>query len=123
MGSFSNSMQKTANKLLSKYGNNISILHKTNLVYQPTQGEYTYDLAEYPLKGSVVNYNAGEIDNTNILTDDLRVTIQTDLYITATDENETYQVSYLGKVWKIVNVERVSTQDANILSILQVRSV
>ena len=121
--SFSTNMQKTANKLISKYGNSISILHKTNLVWVPSEGEYTYDLVEYPLKGSVVNYNAGEIDNTNILTDDLRVTIQTDLYITATDENETYQVSYLGKVWKIVNVERVSTQNENILSILQVRSV
>jgi len=115
-------MQKTANKLINKYGNSISILHKTNLVWSPSEGEYTYDLVEYPLKGSVVNYNAGEIDNTNILTDDLRVTIQTDLYITATDENETYQVSYLGKVWKIVNVERVSTQDAMVINKLQIRS-
>ena len=120
--SFSTSMQKTANKLLAKYGNNISIVHQTNCIYDPTIGHITCDETLYPYMASLSAYSSQELQSEYISVDDLKATIQTDMNLKNKATNENFEIEYGGR-WQIINVEVITSQDNIIIQKLQIRGV
>jgi len=121
--SFSTSMQKTADKLINKYGDSIVVIHKTNCVYNPSLGENVCDETLYPLKASISSFTSQELQSEYVFIDDLKATIQSDVNIKKTDADEGFMVEYNGKRWTIINVEIVTSQDNIIIQKLQIRGV
>jgi len=115
--SFSSNMQNVADNLINKYGNDITLVHKYNCGYDPTIGEEVCDEDTFNIKGVIEAYSTSELSD-NVLIDDLKVQIQEEMLIDASD----WSVTYLSETWKIVNIITTTTQNKVVTQLLQIRT-
>jgi len=116
MGAFATRFQKLAKKLIGKYGDNIVVVHRYDCVYSPSLGEDVCTEDLYPYKGQVTNYTTAEMASDNVSVDDLKVIIPTEALI-----NKEWELQYDGKIWSIIDIIKVRTQDKTVIQTLQIR--
>lgn len=115
--SFSSSMQKTADRLTKKYGDDITLVDVYDCVYDPTTGDNTCTRDEYEIKGTVSAYTIQESgDSTTVNVDDLRVLIEVPFEV-----SKTFEVIYKNETYEIINIVKTRSQNATIVQALQIR--
>ena len=115
--SFSGNMTKLATKRINKYGNSITLVERSNGIYNPAIGENTWTEVQHTIRGSMTGYTIAEQQSEYINTGDIKVLIQTTLPV-----NTDWVVTYESKEWQIVAIETTTTQDTTVVSALQIRS-
>ena len=118
MGAFANRFIALGKKLIGKYGDNVVIVHRYDCIYDPTIGEDVCTEDLYPYKAQVSSYTIAESATDNVSVDDLRMIIPTQAVI-----NKEWEVQYDNKVWSIIDIVKVRTQDNTIIQTLQVRAL
>ena len=115
--SFSSNMQKAAKKLTGKYGNSVTLIDRYDCNYDPTIGDIVCTEDRHSRRGAISSYTVAELTSEYVNVDDLRLTIQSNLDIT-----KEWEVEYHDKRWKIVSMSFTTTQDADIIKVLQIRA-
>lgn len=118
MGTFANRFKKLGKKLIGKYGDNVVVVHRYDCVYSPSLGEDVCTEDLYPYKAQISSYTIAESASDNVSVDDLRMIIPSDVLI-----NKDWEVQYDGKIWSIIDIVKVRTQDNTIIQTLQVRVI
>jgi len=114
--SFSSNMSKTADKLITKYGEDVELIHRYDCVYDPTTGKEVCSENIYPYKGKVGNYTIAEQSAESINVDDLKVIIQTAVFF-----NKDWKLEYDSKTYNIIGIRKTIAQDMIITQEFQVR--
>ena len=114
--SFSDNALATAERLISKYGDSITVFEITKGAYNPDTGKYdTTEAPEYT-KGFVEPINQALVGSGVANTEDITVLLKAP-YI-----DSTYEIAYQGDRYNIVSViNKVSTQDTAIIYKVQCR--
>lgn len=115
--SFSSRLQATALRLLSEYGQSISVVRDVIGAYAVSTGTVT-DSADttYTGYGYTEDYNAYLIDNTVIKQQDVKLTFYS---TTQPEVNDIFTVD--GQGYTALNVQRVTAQGVNVVYIVQLR--
>ena len=116
--SFASNMQRVANNLILKYGEDAVLVQKTNLGYNPEKGENLELEEDFKINGKVSSYTKSEQLSPNVIVGDLKLTIRTDFDINQQD----WAVKYAGKEYKIVDIEKTIAQNRVIIQKLQIRA-
>ncbi len=116
--SFSANMKKVAVRLLNKYGNDIMLVIRSGGVYNPITAETDYIVVNTPARAYVGNFTVDELSSDNVNAMDMKVIISVDTHIIKDDI-----LSIEGNEVQIISVRTVTTQNANIVQILQARAV
>ncbi len=114
---FHDNMTALADKLIPKYGDDITLIKKGNVTYNPNTGDDSSTDTSYPTKGYVSNYVLSDIDDIKVKIDDLRVLVRLDDEVT-----KDWELLYQGKIWQVIDVTRIRTQNYTITQALQVRA-
>ena len=114
---FHDRMTALADKLIPKYGDDVTLVKKTGQIYNPDTGETTDVATYFNIKGFVDNYTLSEIDDIAVKVDDLRVLVSLNDEVT-----KDWTMNYLGKEWFVLNVTKIRTQNYTITQELQVRA-
>ena len=70
-------LASTAARLLTKYGQTVTLSRETSGTFNPVLGSYASPSAtSWTGKGAAFNYNKNEVDGTQIRADDLRLTLE-----------------------------------------------
>ena len=118
MGGFSTRAISTADRLIDKYGDDVTLINRYDCVYNPTTGKEICTEDNYPVKGSVSAYTIQEAESENVTVDDLRVLTRIPLEI-----QKTWQVSYDNKLWEVIDVTKIRTQNDTVTQALQIRAL
>ena len=116
MGAFANRFIALGKRLISKYGDNIVVVHRYDCVYVPSEGKDVCTEDLYPYKAQISAFTIAEASTDNVSVDDIRMIIPTAALI-----NKEWEVQYDGKVWSIIDIVKVRTQDNTIIQTLQAR--
>ena len=114
---FHDNMTALADKLIPKYGDDVTLIKKTGQTYNPDTGETTDVSTNFNIQGYVSNFTLSEIDDISVKVDDLRVLVRLDEEVT-----KDWTMSYLGKTWYVIDVTKIRTQNYTITQSLQVRA-
>ena len=114
--SFSSNMKRTANKLLNKYADDITIIQVTLGAYTPTLGESPSTEVLMASKGFPEVFSTNEIIPDVINIGDVRMIIETDIAITKQD-----LIEYNSDRYDIINIEETRAQNTNIIYTLHIR--
>jgi len=87
-------MTALADKLIPKYGDDVTLVKKTGQIYNPDTGETTDTAVYYSIKGFVEDMTLFEIDNIAVKINDLKVTVSLNDEVT-----KDWTMNYLGKEW------------------------
>ena len=118
MGTFADNSLKLGNKLIGKYGDDIVLIHRYDCTYDPITGEEVCTEDNYSIKGQVTNFTIADAVNDNVSMDDLLILVPISIEVT-----RNFKVEYNSKLYSVINVTIVSTQDTYVLQKLQVRVV
>ena len=116
--SFANAMSKTADKLIKKYGEEITLIYRYDCEYDPSTGGEICSEDTYDVKGKVSNFSISEQSSESINVDDMKVIIQTDIDIT-----KNYTLIYDSKEYLVLNILKTVAQDKTIIQSLQIRAM
>lgn len=117
MGTFSDNMTATALRLLTAYGEAVSVTRDNITSFNPATGSIT-DASDtnYTGVGHPQDYAINEIDGTLIQQNDVRLIFYS---TTVPVVNDIFTVN--SKVYTALNVEQLRAQGANICYIVQLR--
>ena len=118
MGSFADRAKSNADRQINDKGDDVVLVHRYDCVYSPSLGEDVCTEDLYPIKGVISNYSMQEIDGEAVMVDDLQLLVRVD-----TDIENNWEVQYNSKVWQIIDVSRVRTQNETIIQKLQIRAL
>ena len=114
---FSKRMQKTATRLLGKYGSTVNLIRAGSKVWDPDEGEYVVSPSvTIPLTSVPVPVNAALVNGTTIQAGDMIVKADSSVLPTMEDK-----VSFNGSEWSIVAIETKKVNDDVIAWFIQVR--
>lgn len=114
---FSKRMQKTATRLLGKYGSTVNLIRAGSKVWDPDEGEYVESPpTTTPLTSVPVPVNVALVNGTTIQAGDMIV--KADHSVRPTMEDK---VSFNGVEWSIVAIETKMVNDDVIAWFIQVR--
>lgn len=114
---FSKRMQKTATRLLGKYGSAVNLIRAGSKVWDPDEGEYVESTpATIPLTSVPVPVNVALVNGTTIQAGDMIVKADHSVLPTMEDK-----VSFNGAEWSIVAIETKMVNDDVIAWFIQVR--
>lgn len=114
---FSRRMQKTATRLLGKYGSTANLIRAGSKVWDPDEGEYvTSPPTTIPLTAVPVPVNNALVNGTTIQAGDMMV--KADYSVLPTVEDK---VTFNGAEWSVVAVERKQVNDDVVAWFIQVR--
>lgn len=114
---FSKRMQKTATRLLSKYGSSVNLIRAGSKVWDPDEGEYiTSAPTTIPLISVPVPINIALVNGTTIQAGDMMV--KADYSVLPTMEDK---VSFDGEQWSVVGIQPKKVNDDVIAWFIQVR--
>ena len=115
---FHDRMTALANRLITKYGSYVKLVHSYNCVYDPVLGKEVCTVDEFQFKGAISAYTIQESLSPTVTNGDLSVLIETDK-----DISRNWQVEYAGTLWEVVNIIKTTTQDTTIVQRLQIRAL
>lgn len=108
--SFAQNALATADRLLSKYGDSITIIKKTQGAYNPDKGEPTYTEENSYTKGVVEPVTQALVGSGVANTEDITILLKAPFI------DSTYDIGYQGDRYNIVTVlDKTSTQDTAII--------
>lgn len=114
---FSKRMQKTATRLLGKYGSSVNLIRAGAKVWDPDEGEYVESPpATIPLTSAPVPVNVALVNGTTIQAGDMIVKADHSVLPKMEDK-----VSFNGAEWSIVAIETKMVNDDVIAWFIQVR--
>lgn len=114
---FSKRMQKTATRLLGKYGSTVNLIRAGSKVWDPDEGEYVVTPpVTIPLTSVPVPVNAALVNGTTIQAGDMIVKADSGVLPTMEDK-----VSFNGSEWSIQSIETKMVNDDVIAWFIQVR--
>lgn len=114
---FSKRMQKTATRLLGKYGSTVNLIRAGSKVWDPDEGEYVESpSATIPLTSVPVPVNVALVNGTTIQAGDMIVKADHSVLPKMEDK-----VSFNGAEWSIVAIETKMVNDDVIAWFIQVR--
>lgn len=114
---FSKRMQKTATRLLGKYGSSVNLIRAGSKVWDPDEGEYVESPPTTILLTSVpVPVNVALVNGTTIQAGDM--VVKADHSVLPKMEDK---VSFNGAEWSIVAIETKMVNDDVIAWFIQVR--
>lgn len=114
---FSKRMQKTATRLLGKYGSTVNLIRAGSKVWDPDEGEYVVaPPVTIPLTSVPVPVNAALVNGTTIQAGDMIVKADSGVLPTMEDK-----VSFNGSEWSVVAIETKMVNDDVIAWFIQVR--
>jgi len=115
---FANNMKKVTDKLTKKFGDTITLVEIIQGDYNPDTGLVDETEIDHIVRGVISSYNTSDILPESVNVDDLMVMVYANDY----DLDKSWNVRYNNKVWNIIAVSRLSTQDETIYYKLQIRS-
>lgn len=114
---FSKRMQKTATRLLGKYGSTVSLIRAGSKVWDPDEGEYVESPpTTIPLTSVPVPVNVALVNGATIQAGDMIVKADHSVLPKMEDK-----VSFNGTEWSIVAIETKMVNDDVITWFIQVR--
>lgn len=114
---FSKRMQKTATRLLGKYGSAVNLIRAGSKVWDPDEGEYFESpTTTIPLTSVPVPVNVALVNGTTIQAGDMIVKADHSVLPKMEDK-----VSFNGAEWSIVAIETKMVNDDVIAWFIQVR--
>lgn len=114
---FSKRMQKTATRLLGKYGSTVNLIRAGSKVWDPDEGEYVVSPpVTIPLTSVPVPVNVALVNGTTIQAGDMIVKADSGVLPTMEDK-----VSFNGSEWSVVAIETKMVNDDVIAWFIQVR--
>ena len=116
--SFATRAVSTANRLITKYGSYVTLIHSYNCTYDPSLGEQVCTTDTFQYKGAISAFTVAQSDLSIVNNGDLSVLIETDKLIT-----KEWQVSYGGTTWEIIDIVKTVAQDITIVQRLQIRAL
>ncbi len=115
---FSSNMRKLTDRLTKKFGDTVTLVEITQGAYNPQTGNTSDTEIEHLVKGVISEYTVNEQALNLIGVDDLKVMI----YADSLDITKKWAVKYRGSNWRVLNVDKLSTQDSLVYIELQIRS-
>ncbi len=114
---FSQRMQRTATRLLNKYGSDVTLIRAGGKVWNDVMGEYEWtEDQEIPLTAVPVPINIALVNNTTIQAGDMMV--KADGRVEPKMEDK---VSFGGEQWSVVGIQRKQVNDDVVAWFIQVR--
>ena len=115
--SFSSNASANAKRLISKYGDEVILIQRTTLVYDPSSGEEAGTDIMYPTKAQITQYSITEQRSEYVNVGDLLAIVYEPLLIT-----KDWKVNYQQKNWDIISIQAVRSQDNTVIQKLQIRA-
>ncbi len=116
--SFASNMQKVAKRLLTKYGDTLSVVVKSGGAYNPVTGEVEGAQTVTDTIAYVGNFTLAEQANDNVNSYDMKIIFALDFTLVKDDT-----IVFNGKELQIINVMSVITQDTMIIQTVQARAI
>ena len=118
MSGFYEGLQKTADKLLGKYGRAVKIIRENEGAYNPATGAVASSTKVFSGFAAVLQYKSRDVDGTNILSSDVKIIVQNlSDEIQAGDIVEVAQ----GEQYTVVSPAKTSPAGINIMTTIQAR--
>lgn len=118
MSRFYQSLAGTASRLLRGYGQEFVFTRTVKSGFSPAAGEYTVvSQTTFMVFGIVTSYKHVEIDGENVLSGDLKLTLEN----STTSPTVNDKVSLSGKVYTVISVAFVNPAGTNVLTVCQLR--
>ena len=115
--SFAARAKATADRLITKYGNDVILVEYNIGAYNPTIGKKDKIEIPHPIKGAVTNFTIAQMANDNITASDLLVIVETDMNVT-----RDWKILIGTKYLQIINIVTITAQNAKIILKIQVRA-
>lgn len=107
---------KSVEKVVNKQGENITFTELLQTSFDPITGQKTKSENTHIVKGVPTRYKATEVDDTRVLSTDLKLLVAPFEPIPERD----WKVSFNGNTYTIKDIKYVRKQGVNVLLILQV---
>ncbi len=114
---FHDRMTEVGDRLIAKYGDDVTLIQIGNVTYDPDTGEDTSTKTSHAIKGYVSNMILSALATEDVKIGDMRV-----LVCLAHEVTKDWEVLWDGKIWKVIDVTKIRTQNYTITQALQVRS-
>jgi hypothetical protein len=113
------SLQKTASKLMGKFGGALTYRRVVSDLYNTETGSMTQSTTDYALRGVLQDINAREVNDLVQATDKKLTVAATDLAVTPTTAD---RVVIGGIVHQIISIEKVEQDNQAIIYTLTLRA-
>lgn len=110
-------LRAVASRLLTTYGQNLTFTRKTSTGYNAATGVNTLTTSQFSAHGAAFEYNAAEIDGTNIQRGDLRLLLE--WATTAPILGDTVTID--GLVYRVMNIQPTNPGGVVVMNELQLR--
>lgn len=118
MGAFSDSVTATATSLLTKFGQSGTFTRETEGEYNPLTGDVNpATISTYSGKVLPDEFKFNEVDGTTIKATDSKLYVNN----AGTAPKAGDAVAFGGNTYRVVDVQKITAQGADIMYILQVR--
>lgn len=114
---FYSDMAAEASSLLVEFGETVTLKHKTGGSVDPVAGTVSGSEQSIVANGYPGEFNKNEIDQTNILSTDVRLILEKTTVIPA--PNHTIDLG--GKTYRVINNRQVGLTSDNVINIVQLR--
>ena len=118
MSGFYTGLQKTAKKLLTKYGKTVKIIREEDGVYDPATGAITASTKVFSGFAAVMQYQSKDVDGTNILSSDVKILIEN--LSTEVKVGDIVEVAQ-GEQYSVVSPAKISPAGINVMTTIQAR--
>ena len=115
--SFYTNMQATASRLLTKFGQDVTITYAALETYTVATQTNAKTTSTFTGKGVLVDYNTSEIDDETVLAKDRRLILESTSRAPMVDDTVTVNST----VYRVMAVEEVTPAATNVIYICQLR--
>jgi len=115
--SFYSDMAVDATELLKEFGESVTLKYTTGGTVDPVAGTVSGAAQSIIANGYPGEFNKNEIDQTNILSTDIRLILEKTAVIPA--PNNTVELG--GKTYRVVNNRQIGLTADNVINIVQLR--